>query len=109
MESKIANAIQMQYAPVVVVLTDERPKEALQFQEGSRGCVVAMLNAAAKGKTVVFTRETFGCPGGGVGLGFGNLYENFPGGIEYFLSTGNKEFCQSDFGKNIALKRAKVI
>ena len=37
--------------------------------------------------------ETYGCWGGGVGLGFGNAYEQFPGGVECFsrfLSSGNK-------------------
>ncbi|HBV97543.1 MAG: hypothetical protein JL50_07775 [Peptococcaceae bacterium BICA1-7] len=101
MESNIAKAIGMKYSPVAVVLTDEKPEGALQFKEGRWGCVVSMLSAAAKGKTAVFDRKTFGCLGGGVGLGFGNQYVNFPAGIENFLSTGNKEFCSTDMGKNI--------
>jgi len=101
-ESKIAQAVQMKYSPVAVILTNERPEGALQFQEGRWGCVIAMLNSAAKGRTAVFSRKTFGCLGGAVGLGFGNAYKEFPGGIEYFLSTGNGEFCNTEFGKKIA-------
>jgi len=101
MESKIAKAIEMKYSPVAVMFANEKPEGALEFAEGSRGCVSAFLNSAAKGKTAVFSRKTAGCPGGGAGLGFGNTYKDFPGGIEYFLSTGNKEFCGSEIGKNI--------
>lgn len=104
MESKIAQAIQMKYSPVAVVFTNEKPAGAMEFKEGKWGCVPAMLNAAAKGRTAVFSRKTFGCQGGCTGLGFGNGYVNFPGGAEYFLSTGNKEFCQSEIGRSIAPK-----
>jgi len=101
MESKISTSIGMKYSPVAVVFTNEKPEGSLAFSEGSRGCVAALLKSAANGKTAAFNRKTSGCPGGGAGLGFGNPYKNFPGGIEYFLSTGNKEFCRSEAGKNI--------
>jgi len=35
--------------------------------------------AATKGKRAVFDRQTYGCFGGGFGLGFGNTYKDFPG------------------------------
>jgi len=91
----------MRYSPVAVVFANEKPEGAAEFSEGSRGCVAALLNSAAKGKTAVFSRKTSGCLGGRAGLGFGNPYPEFPGGIEYFLSTGNREFCQTEIGKNI--------
>lgn len=89
MNSKIAEELKLKNSPIAVILTNDKPSDGLQFKEGSRGCVASMLIAATKGKTAVFDRKTFGCPGGGTGLGFGDQYKNFP--IECLLSTGNKE------------------
>ncbi len=86
MKSAIVNSLNLKYSPVAIILTNTKPNEALQFKEGRWGCVAAMLVAASKGRTGVFDRNTFGCVGGGVGLGFGNQYKEFP--IEYLLSTG---------------------
>lgn len=101
MNSSIAQAVGLRYSPVGIVFSNEKPEGAIQFAEGRWGCVVSMLNAAAKGRTAVFDRKTYGCIGGGTGLGFGNTYTGFPGGIEHFLSVGNKEFCQSERGQAI--------
>lgn len=94
MESRLAKELKLQSQPVAIILTNEKPEGALQFQAGRWGCVMAMLWAASRGKTAVFDRETFGCAGGGVGLGFGNTFASQAagtGGIEYFLSTGRGE------------------
>jgi uncharacterized protein (DUF169 family) len=87
-EIKITSALRFEkHSPIAVILTDDKPEEALQFKENRWGCVAAMLVAASKGRTAVFDRNTFGCVGGGTGLGFGDQYKTFP--IEYLLSTGN--------------------
>ena len=88
MKSLLADALGVKIAPVAVVLTDERPKDATQFKPGRFGCVAAMLLTAAKGRTVFFDRETFGCPGGGAGLGFGDCYARMGFPIDRLLSTG---------------------
>ena len=91
MESKIAEALALSLSPVALVWSDEKPADAVQFQEGRWGCVMWLLAGAAKGKTAAADRSTFGCFGGGVGLGFGNRYGSFPGGEETFcrfLSVG---------------------
>lgn len=92
MESKVASAIHLDVEPVALLWSDEKPEGAMEFAPGKWGCVLFLLAAAAKGKTAVVGRETFGCFGGGVGLGFGEQYKNFPGGEECFcrfLSSGN--------------------
>jgi uncharacterized protein (DUF169 family) len=97
MDSKIAESIGFRYGPVAITLTDVKPEGARQFKEGKWGCVMFLLAASARGQIAVFDRRTFGCWGGGVGLGFGNQYENFPGGEEcfcYFLSVGNEQWEQ---------------
>ena len=96
MESPLVQALTLKTEPVAIIWTDEKPAGAAEFGAGSWGCVMAMFGAAAlKGKTAVFSRDTFGCVGGGYGLGFGNTYENFPVGMEgfcRFLSTGNEDW-----------------
>ena len=88
MNSTLSDALGLRCEPVAVILTNEKPGDALQFKEGKQGCVAAMLLAAAKGRTAAFDRKTFGCPGGGTGLGFGNCYGGFP--IDRLLSTGGQ-------------------
>jgi len=113
MESRIATALRLKYHPVALLWADEAPEQARQFQEGKRGCVMYLLAHAAKGGSAVLDWAHIGCGGGAVGLGFGNQFEDFPGGVDcyyYYLSIGNdrwvhgrviakeiKEFGLSDF------------
>jgi len=92
MDSKIASAIHLELEPVALIWADEKPDGAMEFTPGKWGCILFLLAAVAKGKTAAASRETFGCWGGGVGLGFGDQYKRFPGGEECFcrfLSSGN--------------------
>ena len=109
MESKIASALKLAYSPVAILWADEKPAAAVGFKECKWGCVMWMLASAAKGKAAAFDEKTYGCWGGGIGLGFGNRYLDFPGGIECFcrfLSTGNEE---SEMGCAVAKKIAPFV
>ncbi|MEE9497324.1 MAG: DUF169 domain-containing protein [Desulfobacterales bacterium] len=97
MESKIANAISLNYQPVALIWSDQKPAEAMQFQQGKWGCIRWLAAGAAKGKAAACDRKTFGCFGGVVGMGFGDQYVNFPGGKDcfcHFLSCGNEQWGQ---------------
>ena len=93
MQSQIAETLQLKHSPVAILWSDEKPDGAMQFAPGRWGCVMAAFAAvASQGKAAAFDRETYGCWGGGVGLGLGNAYEKFPGGVDCFcgfLSSGN--------------------
>ena len=103
MKSAIAEAINLETQPVAVAWTDNEPRDVARFKSQQWGCVVSFFAAAAtRGISGAFDRKTFGCWGGGVGLGFGNQYETFPGGLDCFcrfLSTGNKD---SEEGSSIS-------
>jgi uncharacterized protein (DUF169 family) len=69
MNSEIAKRLKLKYLPVAVLFSDEKPQDAQEFAEGKWGCVAAMLTAAAKGRRkAAFSRNAFGCAGGGMGF-----------------------------------------
>ncbi len=94
MDSRIATAIALNNNPVALVWADAAPEGAVSFKPGRWGCVMALFAAAAaKGRSGAFDRQTYGCWGGGTGLGFGNCYQAFPGGEDCFcafLGDGNE-------------------
>ncbi len=95
MQSCIARAIDLHHQPVALLLSDDPPQEAMRFARGKWGCVMFLAANAARGRSAVISRNNYGCWGGGVGLGFGNRYQDFPGGEECFLrflSSGNKHW-----------------
>ncbi len=87
MQSRLREALGLRFEPVAILLQDERPEGAIVFTEGRRGCAMLLLAQAALGKTAALSRETAGCPGGAIGLGFESGFEDAER-QSYFLSCG---------------------
>lgn len=94
MNSRIADAIALTNHPVALTWTDTASEGAISFKAGRWGCVMSLFaTVAAKARVGVFDRQTYGCWGGGTGLGFGRCYQTFPGGEDCFcrfLADGNE-------------------
>jgi uncharacterized protein (DUF169 family) len=114
MQNKLTHALRLKYQPVAIIWSDKEIDGAMQFAEGRWGCVMTMFAQAAKGKTTIFSRRAFGCIGGGTGLGFGNQYLNWNGGVTCFyrfLSSGNKdseEGCEAIASAQTTMRREAV-
>lgn len=93
MRTKLIDALGLENHPVALIWSDSAPEGALQFKPNRWGCVMSLVaTVAKKGRVGAFDRKTYGCWGGGVGLGFGNCYQTFPGGVDGFcgfLASGN--------------------
>ena len=70
MKSMIAEPIGLEIQPVALIWTEKAPEGVVRFRPGHWGCVVSLFAAAAtQGRAGAFDRQTYGCWGGGVGLG----------------------------------------
>jgi|WetSurMetagenome_2_1015567.scaffolds.fasta_scaffold06258_3 uncharacterized protein (DUF169 family) len=105
MRSTIAEKSCLAYDPVAVLWSDTMPEGALRIKPGAITCIMPFFaQVLTKGKTAVFDRESYGCPGALAGLGFGNGYPGafFGAGVEFMSafftkgaesSTNREAFC----------------
>jgi hypothetical protein len=96
MENKISSLLGCNFKPIVLIKTDEKPKNAIEPKAHSHGsCLMVYLNKVIfDRKTLVFERDTVSCKGGLTGLGFGNGFNTMDDGIDIyssFLSTGLRD------------------
>lgn len=102
---QLQEALKLRYEPVAVCYTNEKPEAAKGFPESKWGCVASLHMAAAKGHVFAFDRKTFGCPSGGIGLGF---KLPFRPKLAEFLSTGSPEQMGEHYWKTPELAQAFI-
>lgn len=89
MKSITAEKLRLDHEPVAILWSNIKPGGALQIKPHGQACIMPFFaQVAMKGKTAVFDRESYGCPGARAGLGFGNgYYDAFRGaGIEFMAA-----------------------
>lgn len=91
MKSILCDKLNFKLEPAAIFFTDEKPDNAFQVEPGKRVCAASLLVGAAKnGLVSVFDENTYGCPGGGVGLCFGNGFKKNNHPTEALLSRGDE-------------------
>ena len=98
MKSIIVEKLKPKFETVVLIRSNNKPDSAIQGVKGKYFCIMTMFaKAVTTGKTIVFDRETYGCPGASAGLGFGNAYGNKAyGGYETFAAFFSKGLSDAD-------------
>ena len=77
MESNIANYLNGKFKPIVLIKSDEKPKDVKSPKSGRGGCVMSFVaQTIAKRKTTVFGRENASCGGIYSGFGWGSGFKN---------------------------------
>lgn len=75
----------LKYSPVGFYVSTSKPAKAISFMKDGTGCIMPLIFAAARGKTVAFEAQSCGYPCSAFYLGYTDWI--FPG-IEHFLSNG---------------------
>jgi uncharacterized protein (DUF169 family) len=82
---KIKEALGLNYLPVGMYYSDERPENAVSFNKKGSGCIMPLIFSSTKGKTIAFDKDTTGYACSAFYLGYQDWIFN---GIECLLTDG---------------------
>ena len=88
MQSKLVEMLHLDLEPVGIYFGNTEAECDTVAEPGKRNCIVPFLLAAARGKVVGITEEGCTCPGGTVGLCFGDGFTRKNPNIHKMLSQG---------------------
>ena len=93
MKSIIGQKLNGEFQPIALLRSNEKPNNALEIEAGMKGyCMMGnFARVVAEGKTALFSKNTCGCTGAEVALGFGNAYLTaMPGGADTYAAFFSK-------------------
>lgn len=93
--SEIAKKAGLPHEPVAIVWSNIKPEHALEIRPGTWACVMwYYAKAVLDGKITALSKQTYGCCGAAMGIGFGRPFEMHSSGNEEnfccFLSNGRE-------------------
>ncbi|WP_251211929.1 DUF169 domain-containing protein [Adlercreutzia murintestinalis] len=90
MNGNLAEALKLSHRPVGIWFGSEEPRGYDPDAQPSSRCVLPYLLAASAGKSFCMREEDVKCPGGAVGLGFGDAFEKRHASTRFLLSHGEE-------------------
>lgn len=90
MGRNLTEALKLAHRPVGIWFDAEEPREYDPSIQAPSRCVVPYLLAASAGKAFCLREEDVLCPGGAVGLGFGDAFEKRRASTRFLLSHGEE-------------------
>lgn len=90
MGRNLTEALKLAHRPVGIWFGAEEPRGYDPSTQAPSRCVVPYLLAASAGKAFCLREEDVLCPGGAVGLGFGDAFEKRRASTRFLLSHGEE-------------------
>jgi len=92
MDSIISKKLKGMFNPVILLRSDVKPDNVLELSPGLKGhCMMDLFaRVVAEGETAVFARDSCGCAGAVVAMGFGNGYLKSPLGPKFYSAFFSK-------------------
>jgi len=88
MESRLIQWLHLKTEPVGIFLGNTAATCDMEASPDKRNCVISLLMAAARGKTISMNEKSCNCPGGAVGCCFGDGFTRRNPNIHRMLSQG---------------------
>lgn len=88
MQEKLVEKLGLKYQPVGIWFTDAEPENVIFPRSDKRSCVVDLMRGVTNGRDIATTDVTTTCPGGAVGLCFGDAFTRRNHFTNYLLSMG---------------------
>lgn len=88
MYDQLVAMLHLELEPIGIFFGNTTAKSEIEAAPGKRNCIIPFLMASAKGKVISIDESSCTCPGGAVGICFGDGFTRLNPNIHVMLSQG---------------------